>query len=97
MALTIAFPISLAMAVLATEFSLGVISRAMSAMLDALSGIPPVVYGLLSLVFVQQFMKPKFCGTDIPPETQEYIAGQFGQTSPQRGVPKSRKMKMANH
>jgi ABC-type phosphate transport system permease subunit len=61
-AIAIALPVSLAMAVMATEFTLGPIGRAMRLLLGALSGIPPIVYALLAVVLVEEFMIPKFAG-----------------------------------
>jgi phosphate transport system permease protein len=60
LALGIALPASLALAVISSEFRLGVVSRSIRNALTLLSGIPPIVYALLMVVFVELIMKPKF-------------------------------------
>ncbi|MGQ9675497.1 MAG: PstC family ABC transporter permease [Chloroflexota bacterium] len=62
---TFAVPVSLAMALFASEFTLGPVGKAMDTVLGILSGIPPVVYGLLSIVVINLFIKPKFCAPGI--------------------------------
>jgi phosphate transport system permease protein len=61
-AISIALPVSLAMAVFSSEFQFGGLGRAMRTVLGALSGIPAIVYALLAIVFVERFMIPKFAG-----------------------------------
>lgn len=67
-ALVISFPVSLSMAILATEFSLGILSKALRSLLGVLSGIPPVVYALMNGVVATVFIIPKFCGQGLPRE-----------------------------
>ena len=62
----IAIPVSLAMAVFASEFTLGFLGKGMRMILGILGGIPSVIYALMSVVFAQIFIIPKFCGTGIP-------------------------------
>jgi len=61
-AVALALPVALAMAIVATEFTLGPVGRVMRALLGVLGGIPPIVYALLAVVLVEQFMIPKFAG-----------------------------------
>jgi phosphate transport system permease protein len=67
-AMGLALPVSLAAAVLSSELSPGFLGRALGTAMGVLSGIPPIVYALLSVVFAESFMVPKFCGQGIPPE-----------------------------
>jgi ABC-type phosphate transport system permease subunit len=65
-ALVLALPVSLAMAVFASEFRLAGLGRVMEALLALFAGIPPVIYGLLSIFLAQSFMQPKFAGEGLP-------------------------------
>ncbi len=65
-ALGIALPASLAVAIFATEFRLGFLGKGMEAIMGALAGIPPIVYALMSVVFAEAFIRPKFGAPDIP-------------------------------
>ena len=62
----IAFPVSLALAIICNDFSFGFISSAVRLVIGALSGIPPVLYALMSTVIAGLFIIPKFCGAGIP-------------------------------
>jgi len=64
-ALLLAFPISLAMAVAASEFSLGWSGRLIELLLSVFAGIPPIVYALLSLFVVKSFIQPKFTAVEL--------------------------------
>lgn len=64
-ALLIAFPISLAMAIFGSEFSLGGIGRSIEVILALFAGIPPILYGLLSIFVLTAFIRPKFVGVDL--------------------------------
>ena len=69
-AIAIALPVSLAMAVFSSEFPLGILGRAMRGILGVLSSIPPIVYALMAWGFVELFMITKFTGAgleEIPP------------------------------
>ena len=61
-AMAVAFPVSLALALIATEFQLGPISRVVRLVLGILSGIPSIIYALAAIVFVTAVMIPKFAG-----------------------------------
>jgi len=62
LAMLIAIPISIAMAVLSSEFSLGFISRGLRATLGLLLGIPPIIYYVMAgiLIVANVFMLPNF-------------------------------------
>jgi phosphate transport system permease protein len=60
-AMAIAVPVSLAIAIFSSEFRLGFLGRAMGWILGILAGIPPIIYALMSAVFAEAFMIPKFC------------------------------------
>jgi phosphate transport system permease protein len=62
----IALPVSLALAIICTEFSIGILSTLVRAVVGALSGIPPVIYALMSSVISALFIIPKFCALGIP-------------------------------
>jgi phosphate transport system permease protein len=64
-ALGIALPASLAVAVFSTEFRAGFLGKGMEAIMGALSGIPPIVYALMSVVFAEAFIRPKFGAPDM--------------------------------
>lgn len=74
-ATALAFPVSLAMALLANEFPLGVVSRSLSVVLGILGGIPPVVYALMGAVLVRTFIVPKLCAPDLPTEVAASLPG----------------------
>ncbi|MBT9163420.1 MAG: Phosphate transport system permease protein PstC [Chloroflexi bacterium] len=61
-AISLALPVSLAMAVFSSEFPLGFLGRGMRGILGLLSGIPPIVYAIGSGVLVRLFMIPNFAG-----------------------------------
>ena len=59
-ALLIALPVSISLAVVTTEFQLGPIGRIARPLVTLMSGIPPIVYAVSMFVFVQVLMIPKF-------------------------------------
>lgn len=59
-AIGLALPVSLAMAIISSEFPLGPVGRVLRLVVGVLSGIPPIVYAVSGIVFVTQFMIPKF-------------------------------------
>ena len=59
-ALLIALPVSLSLALVTTEFQLGPIGRIARPLVTLMSGIPPIVYAVSMFVFVQVLMIPKF-------------------------------------
>jgi phosphate transport system permease protein len=67
-ALLLAIPASLTMAIIANETGIGWLQRGLRGILGIFSGIPPVVYALLSIVFVTTVIGPKFSGLGGPYE-----------------------------
>jgi phosphate transport system permease protein len=61
-AMTLAVPASLAMAVYSGELASGFVGQLLRWALALLAGIPPIVYALMAIVFVAPFMIPKFTG-----------------------------------
>ena len=59
-AIAIAFPISLAIAIFAAEYALGFIGKVLRGILGTLSGIPPVLYGLTAFLFYDLLLMPSF-------------------------------------
>jgi phosphate transport system permease protein len=75
--LFIAIPGSLSLALVMEELPLGRLSRALSPVLGIMSGIPPIVYAILSLILVEVLMRPKFAGGDLQDEAvKAAIQGQ---------------------
>jgi phosphate transport system permease protein len=72
-AMVIAVPMAMAMAIFISEFPLGQFGRVLQLVLSMLAGIPPIVYALMAIVFVGPFIKPKF--------TADF---EFGSPDPQR-------------
>jgi phosphate transport system permease protein len=65
-ALGVAVPPALALALLSTEFPFGPLTRYVDLILGTLGGIPPIIYAILGLFVVETFMRPKFTGVGIP-------------------------------
>ncbi len=88
-AVLVALPVSLAMAVVSTEFPMGPVGRVVRPLVSMLSGIPPIVYAVSLLVFVHLFMIPKFAANSsfnalkLDPTT----IGANAATWPPSGVP----------
>jgi len=74
-ALILAFPISLAMAVAASEFSIGWSGRAIELLLSVFGGIPPILYAFLSLFVVKAFILPKFTAVDLADSLIQTLPG----------------------
>jgi len=51
----IAIPVSMAMAIFASEFKLGLLGQGMRTLLGILGGIPSIIFGLMSIVFAQLY------------------------------------------
>jgi phosphate transport system permease protein len=62
-AIVIALPVSLAMAIVVTEFPAGPLGRILRPLLSLFSGIPPIVYAVAGAIFVTIFVAPKFAGS----------------------------------
>jgi len=61
----IAIPVSMAMAIFASEFKLGLLGQGMRTLLGILGGIPSIIFGLMSIVFAQLVIIPKFTGAGL--------------------------------
>jgi len=61
----IAIPVSMAMAIFASEFKVGFLGQGMRTLLGILGGIPSIIYALMSIVFAQLFIIPKFTGAGL--------------------------------
>lgn len=64
--MAIAFPVALAIAILANELTLGVLGNVIRTALGIFSGIPTIIYALVAIVFAQLIIIPKFCGAGYP-------------------------------
>ena len=62
----IAFPVSMAFAVLSNDFSIGWINTMIRGIMGFLSGIPPIIYAVMGSTFFLWFMWPKFEGKGLP-------------------------------
>ncbi len=60
LALAISLPVSLAIAVYASEYASGAVGRVLRTILGTLAGIPPIIYGLTSFIFLGFFVSPSF-------------------------------------
>jgi phosphate transport system permease protein len=63
LAIALALPVSIAMAIVATEFPAGPLGRVLKPLLGVLAGIPPIVYAVAGAVFVTIFIAPKLAGS----------------------------------
>jgi phosphate transport system permease protein len=65
-AMIIAAPVSLFLAVLANDFSISFLSTILRWTLGVLSGIPPIIYAAMTPIFFELFIWPKFAGKGLP-------------------------------
>ena len=65
LALLFAFPLSLSLALAASEFSMGWLGRPIELLLSIFNGIPDIIYALVSVFVVQAFIQPKFAGSEL--------------------------------
>jgi ABC-type phosphate transport system permease subunit len=85
LALGIALPISLAVAIFASEFSLKGLGRVMELVMSVFSGIPPIIYSLLSIFVLTAFIRPKLTGLGFP---EDYLISLMGAaTYKGHGIP----------
>jgi phosphate transport system permease protein len=75
LALLIAIPGAIALAVLMEELPLGLLTRALSPALGVMAGIPPIIYAILSLVLVEFIMRPKFSASQLEEPIKAAIQG----------------------
>ena len=66
LSILIAFPVSMAFAVLANDFSFGWINTLIRWVIGFLSGIPPIIYAVMGSTFFLWFLWPKFQGKGLP-------------------------------
>jgi phosphate transport system permease protein len=59
-AMGIATPVALLMAIFSSEFTLGFLGRGMRTLLGVLSGIPPIIYALMWIVIFTAIIAPNF-------------------------------------
>lgn len=86
-AMSIGLPVSLAMAIVSTEFPMGPVGRVVRPLIGILSGIPPIVYAVSVLLFVQGFMIPKFAADSIQATFDPAKIGADPATWPPADVP----------
>jgi phosphate transport system permease protein len=86
-ALSLAVPISLALAICAGEMAPGLPGRIIRAALGVMAGIPPIVYALMAVIFVTPFMLPKFTGGLNYANVQPEKIGIARSAWPPPGVP----------
>lgn len=75
LSLGLAFPIALSLAVFISEFTLFGIGRWVESLVTMLSGIPPVIYAMLSVFVIRNFILPKFCGQGLPEDYLKSLPG----------------------
>jgi len=76
LALTFALPIAMAMSIFASEFSLKGTGGAMELLISIFSGIPPIIYSLLSIFVLVNFVRPKLAGQGFP---DSYLISLMGK------------------
>jgi phosphate transport system permease protein len=79
-AMLIATPIALMLSVVANDFSFGFVSNIVRWTIGILSGIPPIIYAMMSATFIDLFILPKFGGqgmntASLPPPTMLPVDG----------------------
>jgi phosphate transport system permease protein len=75
LSMAMAIPFSLALALAATEFSVSALGRMIELLLSIFSGIPPIIYGLISVFVVQAFIQPKFAGIQLADSLIQTLPG----------------------
>lgn len=86
-AVLVALPVSLAMAIVATEFPMGPVGRLLRAAVGVLSGVPPIVYAVSVPVFITAFMIPKFAANTTFGDFNPAAIGADPATWPPADVP----------
>ena len=85
-AIVIALPASLAMAIVTTEFPMGPLGRVLRPLVAVLSGIPPILYAISGVVFVSLIMIPKFAGNQTFPLDPTKLGLAVGSPWPPPGA-----------
>ncbi len=83
----IAFPVALAAAVVSSEFSVGRLGLAMRTVMSSLAGIPPIIYALMAVAFVELIMIPKFAGGFTYSTFDPAVVGSSPEAWPPADVP----------
>jgi phosphate transport system permease protein len=65
LALVVALPSSLALALLIREFHVPLLTRCLGVVISTLAGIPPIVYAVMALFVMESFMRPKLSGWEL--------------------------------
>ncbi|HVM70250.1 MAG TPA: ABC transporter permease subunit [Anaerolineales bacterium] len=65
LSLLFSLPFSLVLALAASEYSLGWLSRPIELLMSIFNGIPDILYALMSVFVVTAFIRPKFAAIDL--------------------------------
>jgi phosphate transport system permease protein len=74
-ALGLAFPISLAMAIFINESPWAWPARILETIVGLFAGIPPVLYGFMAILVARAFMQPNFAGAGLSHQTMQGLRG----------------------
>jgi len=85
-AILVALPVSMAMAIVITEFPMGPVGRVLRSIVEVLAGIPPILYAVSAAVFVTLIMIPKFAADSTFPLDPAKLGVDPGAWPP-AGVP----------
>jgi phosphate transport system permease protein len=88
-AVIVALPISLALAIVAVDFPMGPITRLVRPLVGILSGIPPIVYAISVPIFITVIMIPKFAANSTFSTFDPAAVGANPATWPPSDVPYS--------
>ena len=86
-AVVVALPIALALAIVAVDFPMGPITRLVRPIVGILSGIPPIVYAVSVPIFITLFMIPKFAANATSSTFSAAAIGADPSTWPPPDVP----------
>lgn len=78
LAIIVALPGALSLAIVAREFRVPYVSPSLATIVGLLAGIPPIIYAFGGIFFVEAFMRPKFTAEDV---------GDFSQRAGLQGLP----------
>jgi phosphate transport system permease protein len=81
-AIVIATPVALAMALVVTEFSPGRVGLFLRPLIEVMAGIPPILYAVSGAIFVSLIMIPKFAASSTFPLHPETIGADPSQWPP---------------
>jgi phosphate transport system permease protein len=86
-AIMVALPVSLAMAIVAVDFPMGPLTRLIRPMVAVLAGIPPIVYAASVPIFITVLMIPKFAANTTIDRFDAAAIGADPTTWPPADVP----------